>query len=123
MKKIVRIITCIILIIALPISAQAATATIVQKTTRPDYYIWFADQLLANDKSINGSIYGNFRKLQQTVYQRLGEEIARSKGTTITSGVWSYLFNSNYRDYFIQGPEHIYEIILIDYLKYGASNK
>lgn len=96
--------------------------TVVSTAKSPDYDIWMADTLIdgINGDGV-GSWYKTFQDLSDPVYKTLGAELLNDKPLVNMSAAWSVLFNEEYRSLFSNEQKYIYEIILMDYLKYGTS--
>lgn len=117
MKKILAFILTLILLFQAMLPVSAAT-TVVSDSKAPDYDVWMADALI---QGMEKSTYKMFREAQEPVYRMLGSELLDDKPLVCISTAWSIFFNSEYRNQFANEQKYIYEIILMDYLKYGAS--
>ena len=119
MKRIFTFILSLALLFQAVIPVSAET-TVISDSKAPDYDIWMADTLI---QGLNGSggLYKIFRESQEPVYRMLGSELLNDKPLVSISTSWSIFFNSEYRNQFANEQKYIYEILLMDYLKYGAS--
>lgn len=87
----------------------------------PDYDVWVADVMLIGYEG-GPSLYRKFRGLQDPVYAMLGEYLSENEPLVAGSAVWSMCFNSEYRNQFANEYKYIYEIILMEYLRYDTQN-
>lgn len=121
MKKIVSVLLVFVLLfqITVPVSA----ATVVSKDKAPNYDIWLANSFLNGLDNKGEGIYKTFRGFQAPIYQVLGGELLKDKPLVSMSTAWTIFFNSEYRNQFANEQKYIYEVVLMDYLKYGSSVK
>ena len=121
MKKIIPVILVIALLfqITFPVSA----ATVVSKDKAPNYDTWLADSFLNGLDNKGEGIYKTFRGFQTPIYQVLGGELLNDKPLVSMSTAWTIFFNSEYRNQFANEQKYIYEVVLMDYLKYDSSAK
>lgn len=119
MKKIFVWIFMLIIVWQAIIPVSAST-TIVSEIKAPDYDVWMAESLIQGVNG-NGGLYKTFIGFQDPIYRMLGSELLEDKPLVSLSTAWSIFFNSEYRNQFANEQKYIYEIILMDYLKYGAS--
>lgn len=116
MKKIVMLFLSAILLLNTVFSSSIKAASI--KT--PDYDIWMANSLISGVDGTT-SWYRTFKNLQEPIYKTLGKEVLNDKPLVSMSTGWTVFFNSKYRNQFANEQKYIYEVILMDYLKYGTS--
>ena len=116
MKKIVMLFLSAILLLNTVFSSSIKAASI--KT--PDYDIWMANSLISGVDGTT-SWYRTFKNLQEPIYKTLGKEVLDNKPLVSMSAGWTVFFNSKYRNQFANEQKYIYEVILMDYLKYGTS--
>lgn len=116
MKKIVMLFLSAILLLNTVISTSIEAASV--KT--PDYDIWMANSLISGVDGTT-SWYRTFKNLQEPIYKTLGKEVLNDKPLVSMSAGWTVFFNSKYRNQFANEQKYIYEVILMDYLKYGTS--
>lgn len=121
MKKIVSVLLAFVLLfqITVPVSA----ATVVSKDKAPNYDIWLANSFLNGLDNKGEGIYKTFRGFQAPIYQVLGGELLKDKPLVSMSTAWTIFFNSEYRNQFANEQKYIYEVVLMDYFKYGSSVK
>lgn len=119
MKRVLATIISVMLLLQFTVPVFATT-TVVSTSKTPDYDIWMADSLI-NGVDGAGSWYKTFRGLQEPVYRTLGAELLKDKPLVSMSTTWTVFFNGEYRNQFTNEQKYIYEIILMDYLKYGTS--
>lgn len=101
-------------------SPVCAATTVVSASKAPDYNIWMADSLIYGIDGAGGW-YKTFKGLQEPIYRTLGAELLNHKPLISMSTAWTVFFNGEYRNRFANEQKYIYEIILMDYLKYGTS--
>ena len=118
MKRALSALLSILLLLQCMEVVFAADAWNEQNNT--DYDIWMADALI---DGIDGgySWYKTFRGLQEPVYRTLGSELVDDVPLVSISTTWTVFFNGEYRNQFANEQKYIYEIILMDYLKYVSS--
>ena len=116
MKKIVMLFLSAILLLNTVFSTSIEAASV--KT--PDYDIWMANSLISGVDGTT-SWYKTFKNLQEPIYKTLGKEVLNNKPLVSMSAGWTVFFNSKYRNQFANEQKYIYEVILMDYLKYGTS--
>lgn len=121
MKKILSLFL-VLIIVYQSILSVSASSTVVSNAKAPDYDIWMAETLIQGLKG-KGGLYKTFRGLQEPVYKLLGEELLDDKALVSLSSSWSIFFNSEYRNHFTNEQKYIYEIILMDYLKYVSTRE
>lgn len=121
MKKLLAVFITIVMIIQISIPISAATVVLNDKA--PDYDIWMADALIDGLDGDGAGLYKTFISFQDPVYKVLGGELLNHVPLVSMSTAWSVFLNSEYRNQFANEQKYIYEIILMDYLKYGVSAK
>lgn len=93
-------------------------ASIKQSVETPDYDYWMAQTLMHGIDNKGNSLYSTFQSLSEPVYQQLGGYLLDDKPLVSISTAWSIYFNSEYRNQLTNVQKYIYEILLMDYIKY-----
>lgn len=89
----------------------------------PDFDIWMAENMCTGFENDGNGLYPMFRSFQPPVYAQLGEYLMEDKALVGISAAWSIFFNSEYRNQFANEQKYIYEVILMQYLKYDSGCK
>ena len=88
----------------------------------PDFDIWLARTGIYGIDNNGGGQYPLFESYQDPVYKELGGYLLDDTPLLAISTTWSMFFNSEYRNQFMNGQKYIYEVLLMDYLKYDAES-
>lgn len=88
----------------------------------PDYDIWMAQTLINGINNSGNGLYPAFQGYSEPVYKQLGGYLLDDVPLVSISTMWSVFFNSEYRNQFANEQRYIYEVILMDYLKYDAGS-
>lgn len=121
MKRLTAAILTVILLFQACIPVSAAKRTVVQRTYGANYDKWMADTLLYGIDGTGGGWYQTFRQSQDPIYRTLGAAVLDNKPLISISTAWSVFLNDEYRNRFYNEQEYIYEVILMDFLKYRAN--
>ena len=98
-------------------------ASIQQSVETPDYDYWMAQTLMYGIDNNGNSLYSTFQRLSEPVYQQLGGYLLDDKPLVSISTAWCIYFNSEYRNQLTNVQKYIYEILLMDYIKYDVSGE
>lgn len=93
---------------------------VTQNTEIPDYDYWMAQTIMNGIDNNGNSLYSTFRSFSEPVYRQLGEYLLDDKPLVSISTAWSIYFNSEYRNQLTNMQKYVYEMLLMDYLKYDA---
>ena len=93
---------------------------VTQSTEIPDYDYWMAQTIMNGIDNNGNSLYSTFRSFAESVYRQLGGYLLDDKSLVSISTAWSIYFNSEYRNQLTNMQKYVYEILLMDYLKYDA---
>lgn len=93
---------------------------VAQNTEIPDYDYWMAQTIMNGIDNNGNSLYSTFRSFSEPVYRQLGEYLLDDKPLVSISTAWSIYFNSEYRNQLTNMQKYVYEMLLMDYLKYDA---
>lgn len=121
MKRLTAAILTVILLFQACIPVSAAKRTVVQRTYGANYDKWMADTLLNGIDGTGGGWYQTFKQSQDPIYRTLGAAVLDNKPLLSISTAWSVFLNDEYRSRFYNEQEYIYEVILMDFLKYRAN--
>ena len=121
MKRLTAAIFTVILLFQACIPVSAAKRTVVQRTYGANYDKWMADTLLNGIDGTGGGWYQTFKQSQDPIYRTLGAAVLDNKPLLSISTAWSVFLNDEYRNRFYNEQEYIYEVILMDFLKYRAN--
>ncbi len=102
------------------ISTQADRITVINA---PDYDVWLANTMLYGYENSGNGLYTTFQSFSEPVYMELGGYLLDDVPLVSMSTAWSVYFNSEYRDQFANEQKYIYEVILMEYLKYDSGYK
>lgn len=102
------------------LSAQTDNEKVIDA---PDYDTWLASTMLYGYENSGNGLYTTFQSLSEPVYMELGGYLLDDVPLVSMSTAWSVFFNSEYRNQFANEQKYIYEIILMEYLKYDSGNK
>lgn len=116
MKKLKTLLLVILVFICSANSVYAEK--VVTTSSGPDYDVWVANNMISTYRT-----YPTFRSLQAPIYKTLGEYILEDQPLAYLTATWSVFLNGEYRSQFMDEQKYIYEIILLDYLKYCADVK
>mgnify|MGYP007039684138 FL=1 len=95
-------------------------SVVTQNTEIPDYDYWMAQTIMNGIDNNGNSLYSTFRSFSEPVYRQLGEYLLDDKPLVSISTAWSIYFNSEYRNQLTNMQKYVYEMLLMDYLKYDA---
>lgn len=93
---------------------------VTQNTEIPDYDYWMAQTIMNGIDNNGNSLYSTFRSFSEPVYRQLGGYLLDDKPLVSISTAWSIYFNSEYRNQLTNMQKYVYEMLLMDYLKYDA---
>ncbi|MCI7180520.1 MAG: S-layer homology domain-containing protein [Schaedlerella sp.] len=132
-KKWKRLLACALSVVVytgvvvwpLKVQAQGNTeepeaVAISEQIAAPDPDIWLAETMISGYNNAGNGLYPMFRNYQEPVYKQLGGYLLEDVPLVSMSTAWSIFFNSEYRNQFANEQKYIYEVILMDYLKYNA---
>ena len=126
LKKVYAIVLAITLIGSQQCSSVLANdiaqiySGVTQNTEIPDYDYWMAQTIMNGIDNNGNSLYSTFRSFSEPVYRQLGEYLLDDKPLVSISTAWSIYFNSEYRNQLTNMQKYVYEMLLMDYLKYDA---
>ncbi len=101
-------------------STQIDSTTVIEA---PDYDIWLANTMLYGYENSGNGLYTTFQSFSEPVYMELGGYLLDDVPLVSMSTAWSVYFNSEYRNQFANEQKYIYEVILMEYLKYDSGYK
>ena len=89
----------------------------------PDYDIWLANTLISGFENDGNGLYKVFRNtFGEPVYSLMGAHLMEDEPLVIISTAWSVYLNSEYRNQFANEQKYIYEVLLMEYLKYDSNS-
>lgn len=101
-------------------STQTDSTTVIEA---PDYDTWLANTMLYGYENSGNGLYTTFQSFSEPVYMELGGYLLDDVPLVSMSTAWSVYFNSEYRNQFANEQKYIYEVILMEYLKYDSGYK
>ena len=97
------------------VNAETTPETIEGLPEFTTHDLWLAKALIGDYEA---SPFNTVKDFNDPVYRVLAEALGENKYLTTVSEIWSNLFNPEYRNQFLNEPQYLYRIILLDFLNY-----
>ena len=89
----------------------------------PDCDVWMADTMIFGFNNDQNGIYPMFQSFSEPIYKQLGGYLLEDEPLVVMSTAWSVYFNNEYRNQFFNEQKYIYEVLLMEYIKYDAESE